>query len=91
MGKTPNVPTAQELPSHEPGDVVAIRELWDRRVWYAWPAVVVRDEPNLQMLHVPAHARCRQPVDAAGRALRLPTDRWTLQDVRRGPSSMLSF
>src|SRR5207247_614417 len=66
MGKTPNVPTAQELPSHEPGDVVAIRELWDRRVWYAWPAGVVRDEPNLQMLHVPAHARCRPPVDAAG-------------------------
>ena len=91
VGKTPNAPIREELPRHEPGDVVAIRELWDGRVWYAWPAVVVRDEPNLQMLHVPANAHCRQPVDAAGRALRLPTDRWTLQDVRRGPNSMLSF
>jgi hypothetical protein len=91
VGKTPNAPIREELPPREPGDVVAIRELWDGRVWYAWPAVVVRDEPNLQMLHVPANAHCQQPVDSAGRALRLPTDRWTLQDIRRGPSSMLSF
>jgi len=91
VGKNPNAPIREELSRREPGDVVAIRELWDGRIWYAWPAVVVRDEPNLQMLHVPANAHCQQPVDAAGRALRLPTDRWTLQDVRRGPNSMLSF
>jgi len=35
MGKTPNIPAREELPRHEPGDVVAIRELWDGRVWYA--------------------------------------------------------
>ena len=91
MGKTPNIRAREELPRHEPGDVVAIRELWDGRVWYARPAIVVADEPSLQMFHVPPRVVCEQPVDDDGQALRLPADRWTLQDVRRGPTSMLSF
>jgi hypothetical protein len=91
VGATPiSVPEA-DLPRHAPGDVVALREIWNGRVWYAWPAIVVLDEPNLRMLHVPAHARCRQPVDPDGTALRLPADRWSLAEVERGPTSMLSF
>jgi hypothetical protein len=75
----------------EPGEIVALRELWDGRVWYARPATVVRDEENLQMFHVPPRARCKQPVDASGTPLRLPTDDWALEDEERGDTWMLSF
>ena len=91
MGKTPNICAREELPRYEPGDVVAIRELWHGRVWYARPAIVVADEPSLRMFHVPPRVVCEEPVDDDGQALRLPADRWTLQAVRRGPTSMLSF
>jgi len=91
VGKTPMIPADPGVPRRSPGDVVALREIWNGRVWYAWPAVVVQDEPNLRMLHVPPHARCRQPVDDDGAALRIPEDRWTLEEVERGSTSMLSF
>jgi len=60
-------------------------------VWYARPATVVRDDPNLTMLHVHPHAVAKEPVDAAGRSLRIPTDRWMLRDAERGDSWNLSF
>lgn len=90
-GTTPIAGAEEPLPRHHEGDVVAIREMWDGRVWYARPAVVVRDEPNLTMLHVPPYVRCKEPVDAKGRPLRLPTADWTLVDTQRGATSMLSF
>src|SRR5512141_658749 len=87
VGKTPiSLPDPTDVPRRAPGDVVALREIWEGRVWYAWPAIVVLDEPNLRMLHVPAHAHCRQPVGPDGTALRLPADRWTLEEVERGPT-----
>jgi Protein of unknown function (DUF402) len=91
VGKTPISIPEPEVPRRAPGEVVALREIWDGRVWYAWPAIVVLDEPNLRMLHVPAHAGCRQPIGPDGSALRLPADRWTLEEVHRGRTSMLSF
>jgi hypothetical protein len=91
VGKTPTLPSDAGVPRRAEGDVVALREIWNGRVWYAWPAVVVQDEPNLRMLHVPPHARCRQPVGDDGVALRIPAERWTLQEVERGSTSMLSF
>jgi hypothetical protein len=90
-GTTPIADAEQPLRRHEEGDVVAIREVWDGRVWYARPAVVVRDEPNLTMLHVPPQVHCKEPVDAKGRPLRLPADDWRLADTTRGTTSMLSF
>jgi hypothetical protein len=74
-----------------PGEAVAIREIWDGRVWEARPAIVVRDEPGLTMLHVPPRVLCQVPVDADGHELRLPTDRWDLVEVRRGDRWNLSF
>jgi hypothetical protein len=91
VGSIPASAPVPEVPRRTPGDVVALREIWDGRVWYAWPAVVVQDDPNLRMLHVPAHARCRQPVGDDGSALRIPADRWTLEEVERGSTSLLSF
>ncbi len=93
MGSTPaTTPPHEEAPARRsPGDVVAIREIWDGKVWYARPAVVVKDEPNLQMLHVPPGVTCKTPVGPDGAALRLPTSDWALRDEERGGTSMLSF
>jgi hypothetical protein len=82
----------QPVPSRrEPGETVALREIWNGRIWYARPATVVRDDPNLQMFHVPPHARCKQPVDANGNPLRLPIASWTLEDQERSETRVLSF
>ncbi len=78
-------------PPHRPGDVIAIREIWDGKVFSARPAVVVRDDPNLQMLHVPPGVQCKVPVGPDGTELRLPAADWTLRDEARGATSMLSF
>jgi hypothetical protein len=74
-----------------PGEPVAIREIWDGRIWYARPATVVRDDANLTMLHVPPRVRCKEPVGPDGTSLRLPTQEWSLADVERSANSMLSF
>ena len=75
----------------DPGEPVAIRELWKGRVWYARPATVVRDDPELTMLHVHPRALAKEPITPDGRPLRIPTDSWTLHDVERGATWNLSF
>ena len=86
MGSTPTADAPDEGPGRRrPGDVVAIREIWDGRVWYARPAVVVKDEPNLTMLHVPPGVTCKEPVDDLGRPLRIPTADWRLTTRAAGP------
>jgi hypothetical protein len=82
---------APEIGRREPGDAVAIREIWDGRVWYARPAVVVRDDPNLQMFHVPPHVTCKTPVGHDGAPLRIPTEDWQLEDEERSDTRVLSF
>jgi predicted RNA-binding protein associated with RNAse of E/G family len=83
--------TDDAIAPFEPGATVAIRELWDGRVWFARPATVVRDDPNLTMLVVHPHATAKEPVDPAGVPLRIPTGDWTLRDIRRGGTWNLSF
>jgi hypothetical protein len=74
------------------GDPVAIREIWNGRVWYARPATVVRDDPNLTMLLVPPHVQAKEPVDDHGVALRIPTaPDWGYRDIERGDTWNLSF
>lgn len=90
-GTAPTDDTQEPLRRHRPGEAVALREVWDGRVFEARPATVVRDEPNLTMLHVPPRVHCRVPVDAKGRELRLPIQDWDLADTQRGATSMLSF
>lgn len=73
------------------GDVVALRELWSDSIWYARPAIVVLDADDLTMFHVPAGVTCREPVDDAGRTLRVYTDEWRLADTILERSWSLSF
>jgi Protein of unknown function (DUF402) len=91
MGGTNGAWTDQRLAPFEPGATVAIRELWDGRVWFARPATVVRDDRNLTMLVVHPHATAKEPVDHAGTPLRIPTSSWALRDIRRGETWNLSF
>jgi len=79
------------LEPYLPGEPIAIREIWNGRVWYARPATVVRDEPNLTMLLVPPHVVCKEPVASDGTLLRLPQDGWGFTDTPRSERSMLSF
>jgi predicted RNA-binding protein associated with RNAse of E/G family len=72
------------------GDVVALREIWDGRVWTAYPAVVVEDDPSQQLLYIPLGAGLKYAVDQEGRELRLYADRWTLGD-HRATRHFLSF
>jgi hypothetical protein len=90
-GTSAEAPTEPSTPYRRPGEAVAIREVWAGRVWEARPAIVVRDDPSLTMLHVPAHVHCQVPVDPDGQELRLPIQDWAHADVERGSTSVLSF
>jgi uncharacterized protein DUF402 len=91
MGGTNVTGVDETLAPFEPGTTVAIRELWDGRVWYARPATVVRDDPNMTMLVVHPHAAAKEPVDHDGVPLRIPRTDWDLRDIRRGETWNLSF
>jgi hypothetical protein len=91
MGGTA-APRRATVDRYRPGEAVAIRELWRGRVWYARPATVVRDDANVTMLHVPARATVKEPVDDLGAPLRIPlAPGWGFRDVRRGDTWNLSF
>lgn len=53
------------------GAAIILREVWDGRVWSAWPSVVVRDDDKLLSVYIPAGTTIRYAVDAAGRELRI--------------------
>ena len=74
-----------------PGDVVVLRERWRGRVWAARPAVVVRDEPEVRMFHVPAGTRYAVARGRDGSPLALPEDGWTLAHDALAPERVLSF
>jgi uncharacterized protein len=75
----------------QPGDVVALRERWDGRIFEARPATVVRDTPSEAAFYVPAGVVCAMPVDGEGRQLRLPDRPWRLALRERGTLDILSF
>lgn len=62
------------------GDVVALREIYDGRIWAARPWTVVRDDDELLVLWISPGAVCRMPALPDGKRIRLPRDRWILVD-----------
>lgn len=78
----------------EPGTIVALREILRERVWAARPAIVVRDEPELQMFYVPIGARWRAP-DVGDREDLIRTkalaEGWTLLERTWAETHVLSF
>jgi hypothetical protein len=74
-----------------PGEGIALREVWQDRVFEARPTIVVKDEVDQTMLLLPAGVRCGVPVDDQGRDLRIPDRAWHLEVRSRGPQPILSF
>ena len=74
----------------KPGDAIALREVWNGRVWSALPATVVEDTPAQRAMFVRPGSPWMIPVGPGGGELRIPTDDWTLRrrDVTR---RLLSF
>lgn len=55
----------------EPGEPIALREVWEGRVWSARPCTVVEDGPALAILYVPAGTRW-MAAGREGRRLKIP-------------------
>jgi hypothetical protein len=75
----------------EPGEAVALREVWRGRVFGARPATVVRDTPDLQIFYKGPRGVVQVPVDASGVELRMPAGEWQLQETRSSARRVLSF
>ena len=73
------------------GDTVALREIWDGRVFEARPAIVVKDDAAGTVFHVPATVRSLEPVGEGGAPLRLPASPWRLEPQGRHRHRVLSF
>jgi hypothetical protein len=74
-------PPQPEIPRWSPGDVVALREIWRGRIWFARPAIVVEDSDAVTMFHVPSGILGMMPVDDGGRYLKVYTDTWRLVEA----------
>ena len=59
----------------QPGDAIALREIWRGRVWKARACTVVRDEPELVALWLPRGAPTKIPPGSG-----IPGADWTLED-----------
>jgi hypothetical protein len=75
----------------QPGDAIAIREVWDGQVFEARPATVVQDLPLQTTLFVAPFVRCGVAIDDAGAELRFPDRPWHLYTRERGDFGVLSF
>lgn len=74
-----------------PGDIVALREIWDGRIFEVRPAIVVLDAVDARSFYIPPGTVLKSAVDASGRILRLPHGDWTLVERARGDTHWLSF
>ena len=79
-----------ETMTWKPGNAIALREVWNGRVWSALPATVVEDTPGQRAMFVRQGSPGMSSVDADGNELRIPVSEWTLarRDVTR---QLLSF
>ena len=73
------------------GETVALREVWDGRVFYARPVTVVEDTPARSMFYVPPVVRSLEPEDDEGAPLRIPDREWQLKDHEVHHHPFLSF
>jgi len=71
----------------EAGDTVVIRGIWRQKLWWACPAIIVKDTPNLIALYWQAGtpnripAKRPTPQDLFSSEIRLVPHHWTETDV----------
>jgi hypothetical protein len=73
------------------GQTVALREVWDERLWTVRAAVVVQDGADQQSFCVFPGTRWRAPLRPNGTPLRLPEAAWRLVDRLWSGATILSF
>jgi len=61
------------------GEHVVLRETWEGRVWSVRPVVVVRDEPELIALFIPAGTAWLRPRTLEDKMLRIPDQPWMVR------------
>jgi len=72
------------------GEAVALREIWNGRVWSARAAIVVEDREDQTTFFVPAEAM-RMAAVRDGAMLRIPQDGFELAPRTSGEAPALSF
>jgi predicted RNA-binding protein associated with RNAse of E/G family len=73
------------------GASIALREIWDKKIWEARAATVVEDGPSRTMLYVPPHAAKKRAVNMHGVHMHIPTGEWTHVDATSSYRHVLSF
>lgn len=67
----------------EPGTSIAMREVWDRKLWAVRPMITVRDDDDLIATWMPRGTPWRRCRSLDGSPLRIPSKPWTfIDDVR---------
>ena len=74
----------------EPGESIALREIWQGRVWGARPATVVDDAPHQTSLFIPAGIRWMAPL-RDGERLKIPREDVELVELAYDEAHVLSF
>jgi hypothetical protein len=74
----------------EPGQSVALRDVWNGRVWNARPVTIVEDRPDQLTLFIPAGARWMAP-HSEGRRLKIPQEHFDLVELSDYDAYVLSF
>jgi predicted RNA-binding protein associated with RNAse of E/G family len=74
-----------------PGESIVLRERWDDRIWAAFPAIAVEDREDALLNHIPHGVTMARAVGDDGSVLRLPSDRWSLREVRWTSWRILAF
>jgi len=62
----------------EPGQVIAIREIWQNKVYSVIPVRIVQDTFHWSALYLPPRTPCLWPHTREGMTIRIPTDDWVL-------------
>jgi hypothetical protein len=81
------------------GEHITVRNIWQGRVFSAYPFVVVEESTALIVTYIPPGAVWKRPTDSRGRDIRLPLGEWRLWHghgmlrffVRGAAHSMMAF
>jgi hypothetical protein len=62
----------------KPGQVIAIREIWQNKVCSVAPVRAVQDTISWSVLYLPPHTPCLWPHTRKGKTIRIPKNEWGL-------------
>lgn len=63
-----------------PGEPVALREIWQGKIWTGRPAIVAEDSPDAIALYLAGGSKWKRPFSSDGMPKRIPDGDWHLRD-----------